>query len=348
MNSKPRILLIGSTINPVHIRNYFHLINDSCSEILIIGSYPIDFCRFETVDFSLKNPIQVIKTILKIRKIAKEFKPDIIHVHQANSIGFLVSLANRKKYKQVLTTWGDDVLIFPKKNIFYRLLTYISLRFSDAITADAQIMADAIYRFYGSKKQVVIANFGIDWKETLQINEKEKIIYSNRLHDTLYNIDKIIIGTSAFLKTNPDWRLIIAANGPLKNDLETLAESHLPQNQYEFIGFVDPETNRSWYQRAYFYVSIPSTDGTSISLLESMGYGCVPLVSDLPANREWIDHEINGLIVFDRDKLSESLDKALEMDLDRIQKNNFDRIKNRATKEANRALFLEVYQKLIN
>lgn len=346
--SKPRVLLIGSTVNPVHIRSYFNLVNHSCAEILIIGSHPVDFCRHDTVDFSLKNPLQVLRTIRKIRRIATKFNPDIVHVHQANSIGFLVSLANRRKFKQVLTTWGDDVLIFPKKNIFYKLLTYTSLHFSDAITADAQVMAQAIARFYGDKKKVVIANFGIDWtEESTQGIQKEKIIYTNRLHDTLYNIDKIITHSADFLHQNPDWRLIIAANGPLTNELKTLAAAQLPSNQYEFVGFVDAATNRTWYQKAYFYVSIPSTDGTSISLLESMGYGCIPLVSDLPANCEWIDHQQNGWVVADATKLSEYLDQALAMELEAVQKINFERINKRATKAANRALFVEIYQKLL-
>ena len=43
-------------------------------------------------------------------------------------------------------------------------------------------------------------------------------------------------------------------------------------------------------------VSIPVSDGTSAALLEGMAAGVMPLVNDLPANREWVDASV-GLIL---------------------------------------------------
>jgi glycosyltransferase involved in cell wall biosynthesis len=40
--------------------------------------------------------------------------------------------------------------------------------------------------------------------------------------------------------------------------------------------------------QAAVYVSVPSSDGTSVSLLEAMTAGAYPIVSDLAANREWV------------------------------------------------------------
>jgi glycosyltransferase involved in cell wall biosynthesis len=348
MNKKPKVLLIGSTVNPVHIKSYYNLMREMCSDILIIGSHKVDFAPCETVSFSLKNPIGIIETIKKIRKIAADFQPDIIHVHQANSIGFLVSLANRNKYKQVLTTWGDDVLIFPQKNVFFKALTFTSLKYSDEITADAQIMADSIYSFFGNKKKVVIANFGIEWDENLIRLPKEKIIYSNRLHDSLYNIDLIIKGSAEFLKNHPDWKLVVAARGSLTEELKKIAQESIASNQVEFLGFLKPDDNQNWYLQSSIYVSIPDTDGTSISLLEAMGYGCIPVVSDLPANKEWIEDGKNGIIVSNRAELNKSLEEALQLDADFVKNENEKIILKKATKEANRTIFNQIYQRLLS
>lgn len=348
MNKKPKVLLIGSTVNPVHLKSYYNLMREECSEILIIGSHPIDFAPYETVSFSLKSPMEIVRSVKKIRQIANDFQPDIIHVHQANSIGFLVSLANRNIFKQVLTTWGDDVLIFPKKNILFKMLTYTSLKYSDEITADAQVMADAIYAFFGNKKKVVIANFGIEWDENLIRLPKEKIIYSNRLHDSLYNIDLIIKGSAEFLKSHPDWKLVVAARGSLTDELKKIAQESIASNQVEFVGFVGPADNQNWYLRASIYVSIPDTDGTSISLLEAMGYGCIPVVSDLPANREWIVDGKNGIIVSDRTKLKSSLEEAIQLNPEYVKEENEEIILKKATKEANRAIFKKIYQRLLS
>jgi glycosyltransferase involved in cell wall biosynthesis len=44
------------------------------------------------------------------------------------------------------------------------------------------------------------------------------------------------------------------------------------------------------------YVSCSASDATSVSLLEAMAAGCYPIVSDLPANREWITDRVNGAL----------------------------------------------------
>jgi glycosyltransferase involved in cell wall biosynthesis len=49
--------------------------------------------------------------------------------------------------------------------------------------------------------------------------------------------------------------------------------------------------------RADIYVSTSLYDGTSVSLLEAMGSGAFPVVTDIPANREWITNGQNGFLV---------------------------------------------------
>ena len=48
---------------------------------------------------------------------------------------------------------------------------------------------------------------------------------------------------------------------------------------------------------ADIYVSTSLYDGTSVSLLEAMGSGAFPVVTDIPANREWITNGENGFLV---------------------------------------------------
>ena len=262
--------------------------------LIDVTNEAVDFCAYKTVNFSLKNPIETRKNIKSLRKIMIEFSPSIIHVHQANSYGFITSMANKGRFPQVLTTWGSDVLILPNKGFFYKYIVKYSLNKSDYITADASFMADSIAKL--TNKKVTIANFGIDYK-SVEIPEKENLIYSNRLHNPLYRVDEIIIGFSEFIKTNPNWKLIVGANGSETEKLKEIAEKILPKNSYKFIGFVSQEENKKYYLRSKIWVSNPISDGTAISLLEAMGYGCVPVVSDLPANNEWIKSQQNGVII---------------------------------------------------
>jgi glycosyltransferase involved in cell wall biosynthesis len=343
MSKHKKLLLIGGSNGNAHLRNFHDLISDQFESILVVSNNIIDFASCKKLHFGLKNPIQFWQNISELRSIIKEFKPDIIHVHQANSYGFLTALANQEKIPLVLTTWGSDVLLLPNKSLLHRSMVKYVLRKADQITADAEFMATAIHKLIGNKK-VCIANFGVAIDEQKTGLERKKIIYSNRMHAPLYQIEKIILESADFLKKNTDWLLKIAGQGPNTPALEKLALENLPLGSYQFVGFLNSEQNKANYQSATIYISIPISDGTSISLLEAMAYGCIPIVSDLPANKEWITHLENG-IISDGDVMKD-IEIALTLDPMSIEEKNKVIIENRATKETNKRLFSSIYDKL--
>lgn len=347
MNEKTigRLLLIGSTHNDVHLRNYHSLIKDSFEEILIVTGHDIDFSNYVKLDFGLRNPLSVLRTIRELRKIIHTFKPSVIHVHQANSFGYITSIANKGMVPQVLTVWGSDVLLLPHRSILHRHIVKKSILLSDKITADAQFVKNVIEKIAGRSVDFTTANFGIDLPNMgVDISKKEKIIYSNRLHESLYNIDKIIEAFVIFHKDHPEWKLVIAGSGPLTDVLKDLA-AQLPSEAYSFIGFVDSETNINNYKRSTIFTSIPSSDGTSVSLLEAMSCGAIPVLSDLPANHEWVSSMKNGVIV--SDSLAHAFEQALELDTATVANMNKEIINKKATRQANRAIFIRIYTELI-
>ena len=73
--------------------------------------------------------------------------------------------------------------------------------------------------------------------------------------------------------------------------------------------------------------------------------GCVPVVSDLPANREWITDGDNGLIVRDvnTDFFSEAMQRINAAEAAEL---NRKIVAEKATKEANRKIFIAIYDKV--
>jgi len=62
-------------------------------------------------------------------------------------------------------------------------------------------------------------------------------------------------------------------------------------------------------QRSRVSVSVPTSDATSVSVLESMACGLPIIASDLPANRQWIAPGAGGWLVPPRD--AEAITQAL-------------------------------------
>lgn len=345
MQKSKKLLLIGGSKGNVHLMNFHRLIASYFDEILVVSNQPMEQVDVQVLNFELKNPFGMLRNVQKLKSIIREFQPDVIHVHQANAYGFISSLANQGKKPLVLTTWGSDVLTLPKRSVLHRWMVKYVLKSACEITADAQFMADAIHGLIGPVP-VLIANFGVDITSLEKMATREKVIYSNRMHESLYRIDEIILQASPFLRDHPDWKLRIAASGSETERLKQLAEEHLPASSVEFVGFQSAPENRANYLSSTVYVSIPNTDGTSISLLEAMAYGCLPIVSDLPANREWIENGVNGII--SSGNLSQDLTQILEMDPTSIQEKNEHIIESRATKKANKQKFEAIYDRIFS
>ncbi|MFM1946292.1 MAG: hypothetical protein RL207_575 [Bacteroidota bacterium] len=339
------LLLIGGSKGNAHLLNYRNLVENCFDEILLVSNQESEQFPSRKVNFELKNPFAMWKNVLILRKIIKEEQPDIIHVHQANAYGFITALANRGRRPLVVTTWGSDVLKLPHTSFLHRWMVQYILKSADAITADAQFMADAIYGLIG-KVPVTVANFGVEIQSVEQGAQRRKIIYSNRMHESLYQIDQIISQLSDFLSKNADWRLHIAASGSQTEKLQQLAEEKLPEGSFQFLGFQAGKDNQQNYLTSTIYVSVPTTDGTSISLLEALAYGCLPIVSDLPANREWIEDGVNGLI--SSGDLSKDVERLLQMDAPSVQERNQKIIDQKATKDSNRKKFSAIYDAIFS
>lgn len=338
-----KLLIVGS--NTIHTYNYIALIHDFFDEILLITNEKRENTDYPTVelDFSLsvKN---ILSTPKEIKKQIAAFQPSIIHIHQANSYAFYTLLANKKFHiPTILTIWGSDVLVNPNKSIFLKKMTAYNLSKATYLTADAQFIEQTIRQLATSKHPLLVANFGIgiDPKPV----EKENLIYSNRLHKKLYRIDKIINAFASFSEKHPDWKLVIAATGDETETLKNQAANLQLTEKVVFVGWVDKVENEKWYSKSKIWASVPESDATAISLLEAMACGCVPVVSDLPANKEWIENGVNGIVVKNLD--GDFLSEALTIDLEHAATINRKRIDTDGTKEANREKFIHLYTTIL-
>lgn len=338
-----RVLHVGP--NSVHVISYIQALNklDSVTSFLLTDSEINDKeLHFKVEDLHSLNPIKIRQKLRSIKKLFVDFMPDVIHVHQVNRMGFwLVRLAKKMNIPVVVTAWGSDVLLMPQQNKLYYYLVKSTLSKAKIITADAQLMIDAMKKIAPNHKYVWL-QYGID---PIEGKQKGNIIYSNRLHKPLYRIDKIVDLFAEFNKANPDWLLKIAATGSETDWLKQRVADYGIESKVQFVGWLSNEENRINYETAKIYISIPESDGTSVSLLEAMSAGCIPIVSDLPANREWIDNGKNGVIW---EGLTNPIIKAMDLDANVVAATNLDLILRKATRSASLDQFTHLYEELIN
>jgi glycosyltransferase involved in cell wall biosynthesis len=113
----------------------------------------------------------------------------------------------------------------------------------------------------------------------------------------------LIRSIPTILKEEPHTKFIIAGDGQEREALLKEAENLNVSSFIEFLGRVPHEKVADLLATADIYVSTSLYDGTSVSLLEAMGSGAFPVVTDIPANREWITNGQNGFLVpFDEEE----------------------------------------------
>jgi glycosyltransferase involved in cell wall biosynthesis len=345
-----KLLLAGT--DSVHTYNYLRLVKDHFDEVMLIvqegGTTEVEGVKMVKVNFSLKNPLASSATRKTIRRIIDEFRPSVIHIHQAGATSYhVLKAAGGTKVPCIVTAWGGDVLLLPHSGWLYKMMVQYVLGHAAYYTSDSLYMAGEMQKLMpGRMLDITIANFGINIE--VQQVPKENIIYSNRLHKPLYRIDKVIQAFAKFRKTSATerWKLVIAATGTETDNLKALVAALGIGDDVEFAGWVTPQVNASYYNRAKIFVSVPESDATAISLLEAMAAGCIPVLSNLPANMEWVLDGVNGLIVPNVDE--SFFDRVTGIDEQRAIEMNRDIIAKKGTREANRKKFITLYERAIN
>jgi len=180
-----KLLLVGS--NSIHLWRYLKMIRNDFDDVSVItdgqpNSIVVDEFQVSIMSFSIRHPLTFIKTIMKIKKIIRNFCPEIIHVHQANTWSLATLLASLSfKIPVILTVWGTDVLVEPNNGFFYREMVKYNLCHATSLTSDSLYMANKMRELVPGKcLDIKIANFGIGIIPNTSIT-KENIVYSNRL-----------------------------------------------------------------------------------------------------------------------------------------------------------------------
>ena len=155
--------------------------------------------------------------------------------------------------------------------------------------------------------EVMVFPFGLEALPQVSTAKDEGLWFTNRGLEPLYRPDRVLRLFAAI--SRPQDRLVVANDGSLRSDLQSLAAGLGIRDRVQFTGLLSEAEQARWYERARWYLSLPGSDSVSVSVLEAMAHGCIPVLSDLPANRELVRDGENGCIVAaDEDPSPQSLD----------------------------------------
>ena len=244
--------------------------------------------------------------VLQLPRLArwlKQVDAAWIHAHYLTSHGTLAWLAQRVfgvRGRLVGSAWGSDVLVSPARSLLLRALTRRVLRACVLTTSDSQVMAQRM-RDLGAG-EVMVFPFGLEAMPAAPAAKDDTLFFANRGLEPLYQPERVLRQFAAV--AGEQGQLVVANDGSLRAAMEQQVRTLGLQHRVRFVGRLDAQTQAAHYARARWYLSLPASDSVAVSVLEAMAHGCVPLLSDLPANRELVHDGVNGLIVPDGGLLS--------------------------------------------
>jgi len=318
-NQKLTICFIG-TAESVHMLKWAKYFSERGHNVHLI-SYKVPVAKYDIGRVNLylikkKFPIQIWPlntilnlpfTLIRVKKLIKEIKPDIINGHYITSYGTLAALLGF--HPLVNTAWGSDILVTPKKFLPCKWSVKYALKKADLITCDAEHMKKAMIKFGVKEEKIKIINFGIDTKkftpgpkneelkEKLGVSKK-KIVISLRSLYPICDVETLIKAIPLVLSHFPKTIFIIAGEGFQKDELKNLAEELNVSGNIKFTGFIPNEELLNYLRAADVYVSTALSDGgISASTAESMACGLPVVITNVADNKKWVIDGENGFLI---------------------------------------------------
>lgn len=269
---------------------------------------PENACKI--YDVNVPREISVskdLKAVLKIRKIIKKEKPDILYCHSsmAGTIGRIAVIGLGCTVIYNPHGWSFDMVVSSKKKMFYRFLEKILAMTTDKIVSISEYEKRIALKnkICDESKIEVILN-GIDL-------DKCKLIKGERT-DFGYKEKDFIIGCAARLskqkdpllfadvagciaKKNPDTRFVWVGNGELMEDFIAALKKNNVFDKTKITGWVDnPCEYISIFDVAVLF---SKWEGFGLCLAEYIALGKPVVATNVGAVSEIIQDKICGKLV---------------------------------------------------
>jgi glycosyltransferase involved in cell wall biosynthesis len=221
-----------------------------------------------------------VNKIWRLRKIIGELRPDILHAHYATSYGFLASLTNHPRI--ALSVWGDDIVVFPTKNILFEMIIRHSLNKAAQITCTSRFLKNRVIGYGYEPERIVVIPFGIDLNKFTvpqrSVNRPVRVGIAKAFM-AKYGIDFLLNAFQKVVNSGRAAELILAGRGDQEEEYKKLAISLGLKERAKFLGLLRHDDIPGFLAGIDIFVMPSISDGESfgVAALEASASG-LPVV----------------------------------------------------------------------
>ncbi|MFC2028977.1 glycosyltransferase family 4 protein [Chloroflexota bacterium] len=249
-----------------------------------------------------KREVQILnapRLLREFRQVIKRVQPDLVHAGPIQSSALLAALSGF--HPLLVMSWGFDLMKDVDRGLFWRWATRYTLQKADWFTSDCHATYHRALKFGLPQGRHTIFPWGVDLKQfSLGIQKHSPgqgsgfTLFCNRSWEPNYGVDVLARAFVKVARERQDVSLLLLGSGSQADLIKGILSSEDVSDRVEFKGHISYELLPEYYQQADLFISPSHVDGSSVSLMEALASGLPCLVSDIPANKEWVTDGRNG------------------------------------------------------
>jgi glycosyltransferase involved in cell wall biosynthesis len=242
---------------------------------------------------------------LDFRRLVRQIKPDLIHAGPIQTCAFIAILSG---FRPVLSmSWGFDLMKDVERGRWWQFATRYTLRRSTYFTSDANVTRDRAVQYGMDPRRTLVFPWGVDLNlfspasPSMENPQSGMTIFCNRSWEPNYGVDVVARAFVKVAQQRDDVSLLLLAGGSQGPFIRQILSGGGVLERVTFAGQVGQKELPRYYRMADLYISASHVDGSSVSLMEALACGLPCIVSDIPANKEWVKEGQNGWFFPDGD-----------------------------------------------
>ena len=250
---------------------------------------------------------------LRLRRLLKKIKPDILHAHYVTSAGVIALLSGFRPF--IISGRGSDLLTssqhWPWPTVLRRVFQKSAL-----VHTVSEELSQIVMDLGVPHDKILTLTQGVDtetfaYESRAAVASPVRLLCTRSLREHPYRNSDILDACRLLSLRGVDFRLTFAAAGPDQDALKRDAARMDILSKVNFLGGYHNSVLPQIMNTHDLYVSASLWDGTSISLLEAMSSGLFPIVSRTNSNCSWIREDQTGLM-FECGQSQELADKIIK------------------------------------
>lgn len=247
----------------------------------------------------------------ELRKIYREFDPDLVNVHYASGYGTLARISGIGPV--LLSVWGSDVYDFPNGNVVKKLILKRNVRYADVLASTSNCMATQLRKIMCDKNlSIYITPFGVDTdsfspeKWPSKQDDQEIVIANIKMLEPKYGIRQMVLAVGLMVndaefakKCKKKVLLKVYGDGSQKEELKKLVKDQNLENTVIFCGKIPNNRVPEKLKESDIFCAFSQMDSESfgVAVVEAMAMELPVVVSDVDGFKEVVSNAETGYIV---------------------------------------------------